>query len=55
MQSIDLIEWKWKWNNKYAYGIRKDLVGEKEELKCNNTIKLYKKESTLIITKYKLT
>ena len=36
MQSIDLIEWKWKWNNIYAYGIRKDLVGEKEELKCNN-------------------
>ena len=55
MQSIDLIEWKWKWSNIYAYGIRKDLVGEKEELKCNNIIKLYKKESTLIITKYKLT
>ena len=32
MQSIDLIE-------TYAYGMRKDLVSEKEEIKCNNIIK----------------
>ena len=32
MQSIDLIE-------TYAYGTIKDLVGEKEEIKCNNIIK----------------
>ena len=35
MQSIDLIE-------TYAYGVRKYLVSEKEEIKCNNTIKRYK-------------
>ena len=32
MQSIDSIE-------TYAYGISKDLVSEKEEIKCNNIIK----------------
>ena len=32
MQSIDLIE-------AYAYGTSKDLVIDKEEVKCNNTIK----------------
>ena len=32
MQSIDSIE-------TYAYGTSKDLVSEKEEIKCNNTIK----------------
>ena len=36
MQSIDLIE-------TYAYGTSKDLVSEKEEIKCNNIIKRYKK------------
>ena len=36
MQSIDLIE-------TYAYGTRKDLVNDKEEIKCNNIIKQYKK------------
>ena len=32
MQSIDLIE-------TYAYGMSKDLVRKKEEIKCNNVIK----------------
>ena len=36
MQSIDSIE-------TYAYGTSKDLVSEKEEIKCNNIIKRYKK------------
>ena len=36
MQSIDLIE-------TYAYGTTKDLVSDKEEIKCNNIIKRYKK------------
>ena len=36
MQSIDSIE-------TYAYGTRKDLVSEKEEIKCNNVIKRYKR------------
>ena len=36
MQSIDLIE-------TYAYETRIDLVSEKEEIKCNNIIKQYKK------------
>ena len=36
MQSIDLIE-------RYTYGTSKDLVSEKEELKCNNKIKQYQK------------
>ena len=35
MQSIVSIE-------TYAYGTTKDLVSEKEEIKCNNTIKRYK-------------
>ena len=35
IQSIDSIEI-------YAYGMRKDLVSEKEEIKCNNIIKQYK-------------
>ena len=34
MQSIDSIE-------TYAYGTSKDLVSEKEEIKCNNIIKCY--------------
>ena len=36
MQSIDWIE-------TYAYGASKDLVSDKEEIKCNNIIKRYKK------------
>ena len=32
MQSIDLIE-------TYVYGMNKNLVSEKKEIKCNNTIK----------------
>ena len=32
MQSINSIE-------TYTYGTRKDLVSEKEEIKCNNIIK----------------
>ena len=35
MPSIDLIE-------KYAYGTSKDLVSEKEKIKCNNIIRQYK-------------
>ena len=36
MKSIDSIE-------TYAYGTSKDLVSEKQEFKCNNIIKQYKK------------
>ena len=36
MQSIDSIE-------TYVYGTSKDLVSEKEEIKCDNIIKRYKK------------
>ena len=35
IQSIDLID-------TYAYGISKDLVSDKEEIKCSNIIKPYK-------------
>ena len=35
MQSFDAIE-------TYAYGMKKDLVWKKEEIKCNNIIKQYK-------------
>ena len=34
MQSIDSIQ-------TYAYGIRKDLVSEREEIKCNDIVKRY--------------
>ena len=34
MQSIDSIE-------TYAYGTRKDLVSDKEEIKCNNIFDEY--------------
>ena len=34
MQSIDLIE-------TYAYGMNKDVVCKKEEIKCNNITKQY--------------
>ena len=37
MQSIDSIE-------TYAYGTRKDLLSEKEEIKWNNIIKWYKND-----------
>ena len=37
MQSVDLIE-------TYAYGKTKDLVSEKEEIKCNSIIKWYKND-----------
>ena len=46
MQRIDTIE-------TYAYGTSKDQVSEKEETKCNNIIKQYKKCSTLIILQRK--
>ena len=36
MQSIHSIE-------TYTYSTSKDVVGEKEEIKCNNIIKRYKK------------
>ena len=36
MQSIDSIE-------TYAHGTSRDLVSEKEEIKCNNITKRYKK------------
>ena len=36
MQSIDSIE-------SHAYGTSKDVVSEKEEIKCKNIIKQYKK------------
>ena len=36
MQSIELVE-------TFVYGTSKDLVNEKEEIKCNNIIKPYKK------------
>ena len=36
MQSIDSTE-------TYAYGISKDLVSKKEEIKCSNITKQYKK------------
>ena len=36
MRSIDSIE-------TYAYGTSKDLVSEKEEIKCSNIIRRYKK------------
>ena len=37
MQSIDSIE-------TYAYGTTKDLLSEKEEIKCNKIIKQYKND-----------
>ena len=37
MQSIDLIE-------TYSYGMSKDLVSEKDKVKCNNIIKQYKND-----------
>ena len=37
MKSIDSIE-------TYAYGRIRDLVNEKEEIKCNNIVKQYKND-----------
>ena len=42
MQSIDLVEAN-------AYGTTKDLISEKEESKCNNIVKRYKKWLTLMM------
>ena len=42
MQSIYSIE-------TYTYGTSKDLVSEKEKIKCNNMIKRYEKWLTLIM------
>ena len=33
----------------YAYGRSKDLVSDKEEIKCNNIVKPYKKWLTLMM------
>ena len=42
MQSVDSIEI-------YAFWASKDLASEKEEIKCNNIIKRYKKWLTLMM------
>ena len=42
MQSIDLVETN-------AYETTKDLISEKQESKCNNIIKRYKKWLTLVM------
>ena len=42
MQSIDSIE-------TYTYGTSKDLVSDKDEIKCNNIIKWHKKWLTLMM------
>ena len=46
MESIDSTETK-------AYGTSKDLVSDKEGIKCNNTIKRYKKWLTLMMLEKK--
>ena len=46
MQSIDSIE-------TYAYGMKKDIVSKKEEIKCNNIIKNLKKSLTLMMLQKK--
>ena len=46
MQSFDSTE-------PYAYGTSKDLIKEKEEIKCKNIIKRYKKWLTLIMLQKK--
>ena len=45
MQSIDLIK-------AYEYGTNKDLVIEKEEIKCKNIVNWYKKWLTLVIKQF---
>ena len=47
MQSIDSIE-------TYAYGMRKDLVREKQDIKCKNIIKRYKECLTLMMLQKKI-
>ena len=42
MQSIDSIE-------TYTYGTSKDLVSDKEEIKCYKIIKRYKKKINFVI------
>ena len=46
MQSFDSIE-------TYVYGMSRDLVSEKEEIKCSNIIKRYKKWLNLMILQKK--
>ena len=46
IQSIDSMK-------TYAYGMRKDLVSEKEEIKCKNIMKQYKKLLTLMMLQEK--
>ena len=46
MQLFDSIE-------THAYGMAKDLVSKKEEIKCNNIIKQYKKRLTLVMLQKK--
>ena len=46
MQSIDSIE-------PHPYGTRKEIVREKEEIECNNTIRRYEKWVTLMILQKK--
>ena len=46
MQPIDSIE-------TYTYKRRKDLVSEKEEIKCSNIIKRYEKWLTLMMLQKK--
>ena len=46
MQSVDLME-------TYAYGTSKDLVSEKEVIKCNSIIKRYKKGLNLMMLQNK--
>ena len=43
MQSIDLIETDTYGTNLVSEKKRKNLVGKKKEIKCNNIIKRYKK------------
>ena len=46
MQSIDPME-------RYSYGTSKDVFSEKEEIKCNNIIKWYKKWLNLMMLQKK--
>ena len=42
-------------NNTYAYGTSKDLINDKEQIKCSNIIKQYKKWLALWYCKRKRT
>ena len=46
IQSID-------WVETYAFGTSKDIVCQKEEIKCNNIIKQYRKWLTMMILQKK--